>query len=166
VVGEPEPVEHEIDSVELAIKPGIPFAVVTRMASTTIKIRGVLLRKQDNTLFVHDFFCSREITPASGAGSSIMSFGTDCALKLGKSETVSGLTSVRPDWDGRQFQTRNTWTLELTDAAAAKAAQKPAQPSHDSPNSAYGPSHSGHAPCPAPELESGQAVRPTENAHK
>ena len=125
VAGEAQPVEHEIDTVELTIKPGAPFAISARMATTTIRIKGVLRHEPGKPLFMCDCSCSRENVLACDGGASIMAFDTDCELTVGKIQTISEKISVGYDSQGKKSRSRDAWTSELIDATAAQAKLKP-----------------------------------------
>jgi hypothetical protein len=110
--GPTKPVDKELDAVDLTITPGIPFGVVTRLESRTIKFSGIVRRKQDSDLFVLNFHLSWEVD--EGPLKNIREVNTAVEVPTSKPLEIAGLIYTETGGDGRKIETRTNWTLELT----------------------------------------------------
>ena len=107
-----KPVDKELDAVDLTIRTGIPFGVVARSESRTIKISGIVKRKPDSALLVINLHLSWEVD--EGPLRNVREVNTAVEMPTGKPLEIAGLIGSETGDDGRKIETRTAWRMELT----------------------------------------------------
>ncbi len=112
VLGPSKAADKELDAIDLTVTPGVPFGVATRSEARTIKISGIVNRKQDSDLLVVNLHLSWEVD--EGPLKNIREVNTAVEVPTSKPLEIVGLISTGAGDDGRKIETRTAWTLKLT----------------------------------------------------